>query len=167
MQLPSSISTRLQYQHKSLIEIIDDLSDDEIRRVVIPGKWSIFENIVHLETYQHTFIHRVRKIMEGNRPVFTVYKAESDPLFLDHCHKSSREVIQDLMSTRKDIASSMIIFVESELERRGVHPTYGEMTLSAWLNFFLLHESHHLFTIFKLAGLIKAAKSAAGIGQAS
>ncbi len=53
MQMPSSVSTRLQYQHKSLLDIIDDLSDEQIRMHIHPGKWSIFENIVHL---QHTSI---------------------------------------------------------------------------------------------------------------
>ena len=56
MQIPSSVSTRLQYQHKSLLDILEGLSDEQIRRQVLPGKWSIFENIVHLQTYQHTFI---------------------------------------------------------------------------------------------------------------
>ena len=52
--MPSSVSTRLQYQHKSLLDILDGLSDEQIRKQLNPGKWSIFENIVHLQTYQHT-----------------------------------------------------------------------------------------------------------------
>ena len=70
MQIPSSISTRLQYQHKSLMDIIDGLSDEQIRRQVITGKWSIFENIVHLQTYQHTFVSRVKDILRENNPVW-------------------------------------------------------------------------------------------------
>ncbi len=155
MQMPSSISTRLQYQHKSLIELIDGLSDDQIRMQVIPGKWSIFENIVHLETYQHTFIQRVRLMLEGNNPGFDRYTAEGDPLFHDHVLKSSREIIQELLAIRKEIASGMLSFNETDLARRGTHPVYGSMDMTQWLNFFLLHEAHHLFTIFKLAAELK------------
>ena len=64
MQIPSSVSTRLQYQHKSLLDLMDGLSDEQIRRQVNTGKWSIFENIVHLQTYQHTFISRVKKMTD-------------------------------------------------------------------------------------------------------
>ena len=32
--MPSSISTRLQYQHKSLIDLIDGLNDEQVRRPV-------------------------------------------------------------------------------------------------------------------------------------
>jgi len=155
MILPSSITTRLQYQHKSLIELIDGLSDEQIRMAVIPGKWSIFEQIVHLETYQHTFISRIKQMLENDGVVFTVYSAEADPLFHDHLSQSSREVIHDLMSTRKQMSSEMSSFTEPDLRKKGVHPTYGEMNMAGWLNFFLLHESWHLFTIFKLAALIK------------
>ncbi len=50
MQIPSHISTRLQYQHKTLVDLIDGLTEEQVRRQIIPGKWSIFENIVHLQT---------------------------------------------------------------------------------------------------------------------
>src|SRR5688572_18522084 len=104
MQMPSTISTRLQYQHKSLMDIIDGLSDEQIRRPVIPGKWSIFENIVHLQTYQHTFIGRVKQMLENNDPAFPRYSAETDPVFADNCGKSTREIMQDLLSVRKEMA---------------------------------------------------------------
>ncbi|HEX5651874.1 MAG TPA: DinB family protein, partial [Chitinophagaceae bacterium] len=118
MQLPSSVTTRLQYQHKSLLDIIDVLNDEQIRRPLVSGKWSIFENIVHLQTYQHTFIHRLKKILEENNPVFARYTAEADPLFLDNCTKSSREIIQDLLSTRKAMAAEIVSFKETDLEKK-------------------------------------------------
>lgn len=155
MQMPSSISTRLQYQHKSLLDILDGLSDEQIRLQLNPGKWSIFENIVHLQTYQHTFISRIRKILEEETPVFTAYTAEADPLFHDNCTKSSREVMQDLLTTRKELSNGILSFKETDLIKEGTHPTYGKMNLIQWLNFFLLHEAHHLFTIFKMGAELK------------
>lgn len=156
MQMPSYISTRLQYQHKSLVDLIDDLSEEQVRRPVIAGKWSIFENIVHLQTYQHTFVQRVKQMLEETSPVFPRYSAEGDPLFLDNCSKSIREVMHDMLTIRKEIAAGMLSFQERDLARNGIHPLFGSMTLTQWLNFFLLHEAHHLFTIFKLAAELRA-----------
>ena len=155
MQLTSSISTRLQYQHKSLLDLIDGLSDEQIRRQVNVGKWSIFENIVHLQTYQHTFIARVRKMLDEPEPVFDRYTAEADPLFHDNCAKSTREVMQDLLTTRKEMAAGLLTFSENDLKKTGEHPIFGKMNLVQWMNFFLLHEAHHLFTIFKMAATLK------------
>jgi hypothetical protein len=39
----------------------------------------------------------------------------------------------------------------ADLNRTGEHPVFGKMNMIKWLHFFLLHEAHHLFTIFKLA----------------
>ena len=155
MELPSSITTRLQYQHKSLLDLIDGLSDEQVRRVVIPGKWSVFENIVHLQTYQHTFIKRVRQMLDENNPSFNRYTAEADPLFHDNCALSTREVMQDLLTVRKELYAGITSFPQSDLVKTGVHPVFGTMTLVQWLNFFLLHEAHHLFTVFKLAAELK------------
>lgn len=69
MHLPSHISTRLQYQHKNLVDIIDGLTEEQgTLPQVVPGKWSIFQQIVHLQTYQHTFIDRVKEILKGHGP---------------------------------------------------------------------------------------------------
>ena len=155
MEMPSSLSTRLQYQHKVLVDIIDGLSDEQIRRPIIAGKWSIFENIVHLQTYQHTFINRVKQILENTNPSFSRYTAEADQEFLDNCGKSTREIMQDMITIRKQMAAEMTGFPPTDLIKTGTHPAFGQMTLMQWLNFFLLHEAHHLFTIFKLAAELK------------
>ncbi len=144
MQITSSASTRLHYQHKEILEIIDGLSDEQLRRNIISGKWSIFENIVHLQTYQHTFIKRIRQILD-----------ENNPLFPDNCSKSTREVMQDLLTTRKEMVAGIHSFPSNDLSKTGIHPAYGKMNILQWVNFFLLHEAHHLFTVFKLAAELK------------
>jgi uncharacterized damage-inducible protein DinB len=139
--------------------MIDGLTDEQIRRQIIPGKWSIFENIVHLQTYQHVFIERVRQVLTGTGPSFSRYTAEADPLFSDNCEKSTREIMQDMITIRKELCAEMLAFPRGDLEKKGTHPVFGSMTLLQWLNFFLLHEAHHLFTIFKLAAELRKAVS--------
>ena len=150
MPLPTSITTRLEYQHKSLIDIIEGLSDEQVRRQVIPGKWSIFENIVHMAISEHVFIYRFQKILTEENPEIERYSAEADPFFYDNCTKSTREIMQDLIATRREIIDKLHSVKDEDIQRTGVHPVYGTMNLLQWMNFFVLHEAHHLFTIFKL-----------------
>ena len=155
MQMQSYLSTRLQYQHKSLIDSIDGLSDEMIRRQVIPGKWSIFENMVHLQTYQHVFCDRVKKMLEENNPTFPRYVADTDPDFLSNCKKETREIMGDLITTRKEMSTERLSLKDEDMVRTGTHPVFGTMSIAQWLDFFLLHEAHHLFTIFKMAVELK------------
>lgn len=156
--MQSYLSTRLQYQHKSLIGMIDGLTDELIRKQVIPGKWSIFENIVHLQTYQHVFNERINKMVEEDNPVFSRYVADTDPKFLDNCKRTTREIMGDMITTRKEMSNGRFSIKDEYLEKTGTHPAFGTLTIEQWLNFFLLHEAHHLFTIFKLTSELKNKK---------
>ena len=158
MPLPSSVTTRLEYQHKSLIDLIEGLSDEQIRRQVIPGKWSIFENIVHLATYQHAFIQRLQRMLEEFDPPFPRYIAESDPLFYDNCSRTTREIMQDLITTRRELIAKSSSLTDEQIQRTGIHPVFGKLNILLWMNFFLLHEAHHQFTIFKLAPDLRKSK---------
>jgi len=156
MELSSSIATRLQYQHKSLLEILEGISEEQVHIKPAPEKWSIFEIIVHLQTYQHVVHKRVSQIrQEDFVPAFEAYIADTDPAFLENCKKTFREIMQDLITTRKDMAAEFMKLTQAELDKKGIHPVYGSMSLQLWLNFFLLHEAHHLFIIFKQAGKIR------------
>ena len=151
MQIRLSVLGRLFHQHESILDLIEGLPDVQLRKQLYPGKWSIFENLVHLQTYQHMFINRVRLIVAGETPVFMPYTAEADPLFHDNCHLPVREVMEDLFVTRKGLSTEILSFKEADLMKEARHATYGKMNLLLWLHFFLLHEAHHLFTIFRLS----------------
>jgi uncharacterized damage-inducible protein DinB len=155
MSLSLSLTTRLEYQHNSIGDLIEGLSDEQIRRQVIPGKWSIFENIAHLATYQHAFLDRLHKILSQENPEFGRYNAESDPLFYDNCLRPTREIMQDLTTTRRKLIDEILSIEPGKFHRAGGHPVFGKLNITQWLHFFLLHEAHHLFTVFKLIPELK------------
>src|SRR4026207_1074105 len=105
------------------------LTDEQIRRQIIPGKWSVCENIVHLQTYQHTIMSRIRLVLNDEKPVFAPYTAEADPLFHDNCRLQTVEVIQELFNTRQALTSAMASLTENDLEKESRHTTYGTMNL--------------------------------------
>jgi hypothetical protein len=53
------------------------------------------------------------------------------------------------------MAAEMVQFSEKDFIKTGQHPAFGQMNLIQWMNFFLLHEGHHLFAIFKLTAELK------------
>jgi DinB superfamily len=152
MTLSNNVSYRLLHQLETLSEIIGTLSEQELRQRVIPDKWSAFENIAHLAAFQPAFIHRLERIGHEEIPVFERYVAEKDPMFPVYLEKSQQDLLADLAVNRSRINA---ILEEIELLRTGRHPKFGLMTVAQWTEFFLLHEAHHLFTIFKLVGEFK------------
>jgi uncharacterized damage-inducible protein DinB len=156
MSLSRPIFLRLQHQHEVISSLIDGLSEEQVKVRVNPEKWSAFENIVHLAAYQPTFIHRAKQIINDEQPSFQAYRAENDPLFYEYLKKNLKELLQDVNLNRNLILSQLEGLDEHHLNRWGIHPKFGKMTMSEWTEFFLLHEAHHLFTIFALTRQLRS-----------
>lgn len=150
MNLSSSIALRLQYQHQTINELIEGHAEDQLKLRTIPDKWSLFENIVHLVSYQDIFQQRIDKILTGTNPSFERYVAENDPRFDEYLQQPLQQLLQTLHSVRKQFYDRLNHLSIDKLLFFGHHPKYGALTLVQWTEFFLLHEAHHLFTMFKL-----------------
>jgi len=157
MPLSPSILTRLQHQHEALPELIEGFTEQQLRQRINPDKWSAFENIAHLAAYQPMFLTRLERIAAEDAPTFERYVAEKDPLFPDYLNIPLQSLL-DLISTRAEqITAKLTSFDEAGLLRVALHPKYGRLTVPQWTQFYLLHEAHHLFTIFILTRDLRAA----------
>lgn len=156
MPLSESILTRLQYQHKTIDELIDGLSEEQLKTRVNPDKWSAFENIVHLAAYQPIFIKRIHLMLDENEPSFERYVADNDPVFLEYQKKPLTELLEIISSDRFTILNLEKKLNEEQLNKTGRHKAYGLIALARWFDVFLLHEAHHLWTIFQLTSATRA-----------
>lgn len=156
MPLSSSTACRLQHQHSSAREIAGDLPDHVLRMRVQPGKWSAFENIAHLTAYQPVFLERLETIAREASPAFERYVAENDPLFSGYLERSTASLFKQLAADRTRILTVIEAGGDSFLERTALHARYGRLTVRDWTEFFLLHEAHHLYTIFMLVRDLRA-----------
>jgi uncharacterized damage-inducible protein DinB len=146
-----SLTNRLENQHTAIEHIVAGLNDDPLMRNPAPGKWSIHDNITHLAVYQPMFIKRIDAILEQDNPTFNPYKADNDPVFIAWQQWPTEKLLENLSADRKQLYELITNLPEDKLGRTGTHLTFGTLTITKWVEFFLLHEAHHLFTIFKLA----------------
>jgi hypothetical protein len=151
MNIPVSISDRLNTQHLTLPTIIAGLGNEHILRNPLPGKWSIKDNIAHLSKYQLVFIDRINTILTSDKPVFEAYRAENDIEFKEWSQKNLNQLLEELNTDRKTLTDLVTNLTGNDLRKVGVHSKFGNLPVLDWTEFFLLHEAHHLFTIFRLA----------------
>jgi uncharacterized damage-inducible protein DinB len=147
---PSHLS-RLHSQPEALDQILSKIQTDKLEKQIQPGKWSIKENIAHLVRYQKESIHRIHLILKEQEPLLSRYIAEDDDEFPTVLSLPFNELIVHLKEDRKQFLALLISLTDDHLSRTGIHPVLGRLTLSEWVEFFLLHEAHHMMTIFKLA----------------
>ena len=147
--LLESASTRLRTQLDSLATVLQGASANALERRPVSGKWSARENLAHLARYQIVFLERLQRIRDEDRPRFGRYRAEDDPEWGNWIDRPAEDVLRELRVGREEIVRAIESLSEDGLRRVGVHPRFGEMTVAEWLEFFLLHEAHHLLAVFQ------------------
>jgi len=155
MTLPKPTLDRLKVQHEVIDVLISGLSEEELKFRPIPEKWSVKENIAHLTCYQPRVISRTNQILMEDNPTFSAYIPEEDPKFSKFLSMSIVELLGHLKEKRTEIVNIISKLSNEQLKRTGSHSKFGEMNIIEWTEFFLLHEAHHLHTIFKLIRSIK------------
>jgi uncharacterized damage-inducible protein DinB len=148
--LTPSLTGRLASQHETIAEMISGITQTRLNAHPIPDKWSIKDHIVHLATYQPMFLDRIRLILAEEHPEFAPYKADTDPAFIRAQNEDLPLLLINIAEGRRQLTGLCQILTNEQLGRKGTHLVYGNLTVAEWLEFFVLHEAHHLFAIFRL-----------------
>ena len=136
---------RLKTQLASVEVLFAGASPARIDRRPASGKWSARENLAHIGRYHEIFLERLRRILAETSPQFARYRAEEDPGWPDWASRPFEEIRNQLAALRLILIDRIASLQASDYARLGIHSGFGEMPLSLWLEFFLLHEAHHLY----------------------
>ena len=150
MEALTSILQRLRTQLSALPVLLEGISRESLDKR-LGEKWSVTENVAHLARHTELTIERVRRILAEERPVFPPYRAEEDPDWPAWQSRSFEESLEELRAGRACLVAMVERVTAEELARTGIHARFGPLPLRAWLDFYLVHEGHHLYTITKRA----------------
>jgi len=119
----------------------------------IATKWSARENLAYLARYQELFFTRMQRIRNEDCPLLPRYRAEDDAEWPQWMLMRMPRILESLRSLRAQLIKDVDSLSTAEFSCIGIHPKFGEMTLGQWLEFFLLHEAHHLLAVMQLVRL--------------
>jgi uncharacterized damage-inducible protein DinB len=136
-----------------LAEALRGVDINSLTQKPISSKWSAHENLAHLARYHQIFLERIDRILAEDAPAFARYRAEDDPEWPLWLSLPVQQLLVRLSSMRTKLMARLLSLTEADFQRTGVHPKFGSMSLSLWLEFFLVHEAHHLYVIL---GLVRA-----------
>jgi uncharacterized damage-inducible protein DinB len=149
-----SNSSRLRRCETQLRDFLDEaLHGVPVEPILQPpasGKWSAHENLAHLARYHEIFLERIDRILKENAPAFPRYRAEEDPKWEAWRGLAYKEVAGELAALREKLIARLKALSDTDYQRTGIHSKFGEMSLALWLEFFLVHEAHHLYAVFQL-----------------
>jgi len=145
----------------ALQAMLSDLSEDWIVSDEGPDTWSPYQVVGHLiHVEECDWIDRTRVILEhGTERVFRPVDREAG--FTRLRDWKFRDLLDRFASVRASNLETLGELVTSEdLQRRGLHPTFGEVTLGQLLATWVVHDLNHLGQIVKT--MAKQYKQAVG-----
>ncbi len=152
MEIHAETMNRFCSQYRIVKHYIEDLPSQAIHTRFIPDKWSIHETIAYLCRYQYVFMDRLKAISNDINPFFVVYKPENDPEYQFTAARTTGALLHEIYRIRDEMQRMLKNLSSAEFSRVGTHAVLGRMNICQWVEFFLLHESHQFYKIFKQAG---------------
>jgi DinB family protein len=150
--VPTSLLQRLETQLEALGLILARATPGGLEARPRPDEWSARENLAHLARHHAVFLERLRRLLTEERPTLGRYRAEDDPEWPRWRELQPDEALHRLRALRGELVAVVRSLSPAESARTGLHPVFGEMDVAAWLDFFLLHEAHHLYTALVRVG---------------
>jgi hypothetical protein len=84
-------------------------------------------------------------VLTEDRPSLGRYRAEEDPDWPVWAILPLPDVLARLRALRAELIELVGSLSPADSARTGLHPTFAELDVAGWLDFFLLHEAHHLY----------------------
>jgi hypothetical protein len=151
---------RLHGQFDALSSLVKDVGSDAIDWRPPSGKWTSRENLAHLGRYHEVFLERIRRMLSEDCPSLARYRAEDDPEWVRWTALSTDDLLHRIRTLRRELTSLITGLSVFDLNRTGIHPLFGELTIPRWIDFFLLHEAHHLYTMMTRLGEAASTRAA-------
>ncbi|HMG33247.1 MAG TPA: DinB family protein [Blastocatellia bacterium] len=145
--LRQSTLQRLETQLDVIPLLLRGVSKEAIMARPAPNEWSAHENLAHLARHHAIFLERLQRILTEDAPELARYRAEEDSSWGEWSSLTTDEVISRLDTLRSEIVQITKDLSEVQSNRVGIHPLLGRMDLTHWVEFFLLHEAHHLYKL--------------------
>jgi hypothetical protein len=132
----------------SLSAWLEGLPETWVRATEGEGTWSPFDVIGHLIHGERTdWIPRARHILAGERRPFEPFDRTAQ--LMESEGKSLQELLATFADLRRGNVTALVgmSLTDEDLERTGLHPELGEVTLGQLLAAWVVHDLDHVAQI--------------------
>jgi uncharacterized damage-inducible protein DinB len=154
--ISKSTRVRLEIQLDALQPILASATPEVLAMRSDSGSWSAREQLAHLARYHDVFLDRLRQVAAEDEPRFARYRAEDDREWPEWSALATPELLSRLNESRARLIAWVAALSPADSGRCGVHPLFGTQSVGDMLEFFLLHEAHHLYVMMVRIGDAKS-----------
>ena len=148
--LDASVSSRLTHQLSAFRAAwLADADPRDLAWRPPTGQWSALLNLAHVGRHHEVMRARLDRMSVEENPTFPRYTERDDPGWSEWEALGPDAVLARLQERREALAAWAAGLSDEQLRRTGVHQRFGPMDVPRWLEFFLVHEAHHLYVVLQ------------------
>ena len=134
---------KLESHREKLVSQVQEMSEEEAGRRPAEGEWSAKEQLVHLAAFERLW--REWSMQVRDEPGCQVGPPPPNPpAYPEAESRSVADLLQELASARGDTLAAIEGLTDDELNRRGKHVLFGEMSVLQMLRSLYRHDRMHM-----------------------
>ncbi|HWO91175.1 MAG TPA: DinB family protein [Methylomirabilota bacterium] len=110
-----------------------------------PGEWCVNEVVGHvIVTDKNGFAGRIRVILGGDEPDLPKYDRDGLQKTRDDCARDPKALAHEMLEVRGQSLELIRSLGPEQLQRGGLHPDVGRLTVDDLLHEWVHHDGNHL-----------------------
>jgi hypothetical protein len=157
--LDPGLTARLAHQLASFRTLVADADPRDLSCVPSSGQWSALLNLAHVGRHHEVMLERLERVLAEDAPAFPPYRETEDARWAEWEALSPEALWPRLSERRAALEAWAARLTPAQAARIGVHARFGPMDVARWLEFFLVHEAHHLYVAMLRLADARAARA--------
>jgi hypothetical protein len=130
-----------------VIDLVNDVHSDRLKRRPIPSKWSAHEHACHLAAVQPLFMSRLDLMLREPVPTIRPYNPADDDAKDALLAVDLAEAMRRYRCERADMVSRLDALTPDQWERLALHPEYNSYSIFIMFRHLALHDMYHAYRI--------------------
>ena len=122
---------------------------DTLLRYKPAGEWSAIENVGHLIDIDVLWLARIRQMLAAETPTMAAINVDQSVLQHNYQHKQLVSLLHTHAENRAELIAFLRTLKPMHMERVGIHPTRGPLTVAQSIGVIVWHDGAHTEQIAK------------------
>ncbi len=123
--------------------LIEEESDEDLKRAGIGGAWGAVEHIAHLKDLDEVSLERVDLILQEDDPELEIFDTDVRAIEQDYHAEDARQTSVEFENLRETLVNRLDALDDDEWKRTARHPELGSITLESLVERLDEHDAQH------------------------